>query len=157
MSRLIVLSDNGSLMFREDLANGTSAVSLTAPASLVDDVDLTLPSALPGSTSYLTLSSTGVISTAAAGSADVVVESAEVSMSGTPAVDNDVVIAHGLAYTPVASQIAVTCYRSSGSNDFGIRGMWIMAIDATNITVKLYVTANAASTYAKVVCRIHPA
>ena len=154
--RIFTLGDEGLLKLRENEDNGDNEITLQSPATLAADYTLTLPTGLPTATKYVTMSATGVLSTTTIPTVDVVAESAAVIMDGTLSA-NPTNIAHGLSYTPVASQITLTCYRSSGSNDFGIRGLWIMSIDATNIQVMLYVTATAATTYAKIVARIHPA
>ncbi len=126
--RVFTLGDNGLLKLREDEDNGDNEVTLQSPASLAADYTLTMPSALPSATTYVTMGATGILSTTTIPTVDVVVESAAVIMDGTLSA-NPTTIAHGLSYTPVATQITLTCYRSSGSNDFGIRGLWIMSIE----------------------------
>lgn len=56
-------SGPASLQFHEDTNSGTNKITLTAPASLAADYTATLPTALPGSTQYLTIDSTGAMST----------------------------------------------------------------------------------------------
>lgn len=68
MGRILKLTDQGEARFYEGIAGGTSKISLKAPATLAADFSLTLPSALPGSTEFLTLSATGVIATASGAS-----------------------------------------------------------------------------------------
>lgn len=93
----------------------------------------------------------GVINPSAA-SADTIVESGSLDMSTGGAVT--CAIAHGLGSAPALTDITLSCYRYSGSNDFGLRQIYVQSVDATNINVYVYVTATAATTYARVVARI---
>jgi len=81
-----------------------------------------------------------------------VVESGSLDVSSTGV--KTCTIAHGLSYTPVASQVTLTAYRSSGSNEPEIDGMYIESIDGTNIEVHFNVTTAAATTNMKVAARI---
>lgn len=56
------LLDIGPLTIREDNGAATNGVSLTAPAGLAADYGIVFPSALPGSTQWMTLASSGAIS-----------------------------------------------------------------------------------------------
>lgn len=84
---------------------------------------------------------------------DTVVESSALDVSTTGI--KTCTIAHGLGAAPAVTEVTLTCYRSSGSNEFEISGMWIESIDGTNIEVHFDVTTLAATTEAKVVARIH--
>jgi hypothetical protein len=84
---------------------------------------------------------------------DTVVESAALDVSTTGV--KTCTIAHGLGSAPAATEITLTTYRSSGSNNFEINGPWIQSIDGTNINVYFEVTTLATGTNAKVVARIH--
>lgn len=87
------------------------------------------------------------------GSLDKVVESAAIAMDGEGAVA--CTIAHGLSYTPVATQITLTPYVTNGATGC-CRQMIIESIDGTNITVYVFRTAAAAAgATLKVVARIH--
>lgn len=55
--------DMGSIIIRKIVAN-SNGITLSAPNSLSSDYTLTLPAVLPGSTSYLTVDSSGNISVA---------------------------------------------------------------------------------------------
>lgn len=58
-------SGPASLQFAEDTDNGSHKVTLQAPSSLAADYTAILPTALPGSTQYLTIDNTGAMATAA--------------------------------------------------------------------------------------------
>ena len=92
------------------------------------------------------------------GSTYTVVESAEEAMDSGADTNRAVTVAHGLGSTPAAKDCVVSIYRSSGSGDFGIRGLWIKSTDSTNVTVNMYVSSLASSgTKAKIAVHIKTA
>lgn len=57
--RELILTDNGTVEFKEAKANGVHGITLQGPASLAADFTLTLFDTLPGSTQFLTVDATG--------------------------------------------------------------------------------------------------
>jgi hypothetical protein len=67
-NRVLKLQSRGEVQFFELASNGAHKISLKAPASLAADYSLTLPTALPGSTLFLTVASDGTMALAAGSS-----------------------------------------------------------------------------------------
>lgn len=65
MARTQILTNNGETQYREARANGTSAVTVKANATLAADIDFILPVALPAGTEFLAIDSSGQLTTAA--------------------------------------------------------------------------------------------
>lgn len=132
-----VLADQGELVFREDSANGTSEVTLKAPASLAASYELTLPSALPSASSYVTMGTDGTLGTGTPETFTRV--STEIAADASPQ-ERSVQIAHGLSSTPDAGKILISCYLSAVASSpwCGFRHIYIESVDATNITVHVY-------------------
>lgn len=63
MAQVKVRTNNGETQYREARANGTSAVTVKAPASLAADIDFVLPASLPAGTEFLQIDASGNIST----------------------------------------------------------------------------------------------
>lgn len=68
MARVITLNDRGEVRFKEARANGANRIAMKAPAALSADYDIILPTALPGSTTFLTIDATGQIAVSAGSS-----------------------------------------------------------------------------------------
>lgn len=68
MGHKIYLTDQGQLICREAKGNGTSAVTLKAPASLAANIDFILPTVLPAAQEFLSIDSSGQLSTSAGAS-----------------------------------------------------------------------------------------
>lgn len=58
--------DSGALLVRETDVASANAVTIQSPTSLAGNYSLTLPTALPGSTQYVSLSAAGALATATA-------------------------------------------------------------------------------------------
>lgn len=140
MSRLKALADQGELEFREATSSGNSAVTIKAPSSLAASYDLTLPSALPSETSYVTLGTTGTIATVVPETFTRV--STEIEVDSSPQ-ERSVQIAHGLSSTPDAGKILLGCYISAVASSpwCGFRNIYIESVDATYVTVHIYFNA----------------
>ncbi len=65
MPRQLILTDQGTIEFKELRTNGLDGITVRAPASLVAAYSLTLPTALPAGTEYVQLSATGQLATVA--------------------------------------------------------------------------------------------
>jgi hypothetical protein len=95
-----------------------------------------------------------VVPSAANPWADTIVESGSLDMdTGGPVT---CVIAHGLGSAPTLTKISLSMYCYSGTATFRTSQLYVSSVDATNINVYVYVTAEVATTFARVVARIAP-
>lgn len=147
MARRLILTDNGQIELLEDSANGTNRVIWKAPASIASDITLTWPGTLPGSTQFLQVDSSGVMSFALGSSTldsayesgqSIVADLGDIAITGAGLVDcaGGFKSAGNLELTGASSQIIlesdVNLYRDSANILKTDDGFDCTTIDITN-------------------------
>lgn len=123
MARSLRLNDNGTITWDEARANGTSGVTLQAPASLAASYSLTLLTALPGSTQFLTVDNTGQLATSAGSTAslDAAYDSGGAGAGRVITADSGPVEASGSGGLQVTHSAPVVNWETTGTGEYNFR------------------------------------
>jgi hypothetical protein len=126
----------GSIFMYENIA-AANYVKIKSAASLVANIEITLPAALPGSTLPVTLSATGVLATGQIATAQI----ADLAVTTAKIADLNVTTAKIAALNVTRAKLeAVGQQISSSSGAFSTTALFTAPADVTNLTVTITTT-----------------